>query len=100
MAQYNPDFPTGSVVRIKDRGNLESFKKDWAYHHPLKSKQLPYAGTIGRVAETSAYHGGDILYKIEKMPGLWHEQCLEAAVKEPIQPPEPMSGLAPGHGSS
>lgn len=88
MAQYSPDFPAGSVVRIKGRGYLESFKKDWAYHHPLKSKQLPYAGTVGRVAETSAYHGGDILYKVEKMPGLWHEQCLEAMSESRSRPPE------------
>ena len=82
MAQYKEDFPVGSIVRVKDRGFLESFKKDWAYHNPLKSKQLASAGKEGRVAEVGFYHGGDVLYTIDGMPGIWHERCLESPMKK------------------
>ena len=71
----------GSIVRIKDRGFLESFKKEWTYHNPLKSKQLAYAGKEGRVAEVAFYHGGDVLYTIDGMPSIWHEQCLESPMR-------------------
>jgi hypothetical protein len=31
---------------------------------------------FGRVKEVSFYHGGDQLYILENLPGIWHEQCL------------------------
>jgi hypothetical protein len=34
------------------------------------------------VEEVSFYHGGDALYVLEGLPGLWHEQCLESASEE------------------
>ena len=24
-------------------------------------------------------HGGDVLYKLQRLPGIWHEECLEVA---------------------
>jgi hypothetical protein len=26
--------------------------------------------------EVGFYHGGDVLYTLDGIPGLWHEQCL------------------------
>jgi hypothetical protein len=72
-------FPAGSRVRIADRQELARFQADWRYHHPLQPEQLEHAGEIARVREVSFYHGGDVLYELENIPGIWHEQCLAAA---------------------
>ena len=79
MGLYNEDFPKGSTVRIADLPALEQFAKSWKYHHPLKSAQLQFAGMEAEVADVSFYHGGDVLYELKDIPGIWHEQCLRAA---------------------
>ncbi len=76
---YNADFPRGTRVRIADRAALESFKVTWRYHHPLQAEQLPFAGTVATVQAVGYYHGGDELYDLAGVPGLWHEACLEPA---------------------
>ena len=73
---YVPEFPAGSKVRVASRGELEQFRRTWAYHNPLRSEQLEYADAIAVVADVSFYHGGDELYSLAGIPGLWHEQCL------------------------
>jgi hypothetical protein len=75
---YQAEFPAGTVVRIADRATLERFVATWQRHHPLSTDQLAYAGWEARVQEVSFYHGGDELYSLETVPGLWHEQCLVA----------------------
>ena len=40
---------------------------------------MPYAGTVARVATVGFYHGGDVLYTLENIPGIWHEVCLDSA---------------------
>lgn len=79
MPQYQEQFPKGSTVRVKDSAALASFKKEWCYHNPLQDAQLACAGKEGKVSAVSFYHGGDVLYSIEAMPGLWHEQCVQIA---------------------
>jgi hypothetical protein len=74
---YKEDYQVGSRVRVIGRKELERFRKAWSYHHPLKEKQLEYAGQIAIVQEVSFYHGGDELYALEGIPGIWHEACLE-----------------------
>ena len=74
---YNEEFPIGSVVRIIEKNKLEQFIKNWKYHHPLQPEQLEFAGQIAKVRKVGFYHGGDELYTLEDIPGLWHEQCLE-----------------------
>jgi hypothetical protein len=32
----------------------------------------------GKIKSVGFYHGGDVLYEIEGVPGIWHERCLEA----------------------
>jgi hypothetical protein len=77
MPIYQEQFPKDSLVRVKDQAMLELFKKEWLYHNPLNSAQLIYAGKEGKVVGVGFYHGGDVLYTLESMPGIWREQCLE-----------------------
>jgi len=73
---YNADFPVGTRVRIASRAFLEEFKNTWKYHNPLILEQLRYAGTTAEVEKLGYYHGGDELYRLKNVPGVWHEQCL------------------------
>ena len=52
--------------------------KDWHLHNPLQPGQLEFAGRIAIVAEVGYYHGGDELYQLKDLPGVWHEVCLES----------------------
>ena len=74
---YKAEFPKGSKVRVRDRAFLESFLQSWRYHHPLQSEQIDFAGRETEVVGASVYHGGDELYELADIPGIWHEQCLE-----------------------
>jgi len=76
MAQYKEDFPVGSKVRIADALELQEFQRTWQYHHKLRPEQLTYAGRIAEVQKVGFYHGGDVLYELHGIPGIWHEQCL------------------------
>jgi hypothetical protein len=40
---------------------------------------MEYAGVAATVKEVSVYHGGDQLYVLENVPGIWNEPCLESA---------------------
>jgi hypothetical protein len=73
---YNPEFVRRSTVKIRDAAFLESFRKSWSYHHPLQPEQLAFAGREAEVATASVYHGGDELYTLVGVPGIWHESCL------------------------
>lgn len=75
---YDPaKFPVGSRVRVSDRTKLDEFARTWKLHHKLELEQLKYAGQVAKVANSYMYHGGDVLYELDEVPGLWHEQCLE-----------------------
>lgn len=73
---YKEAFPVGSKVYIADRAFLDEFKRTWEYHHKLRPEQLTYAGRQTTVAEVGFYHGGDPVYTLSDVPGLWLEQCL------------------------
>jgi hypothetical protein len=73
----NPEFPEGTVVRIADRAYLEDFLKSWKYHNKLQPDQLNFAGQEAQVEKVGFYHGGDELYRLRGIPGIWHEECLE-----------------------
>jgi hypothetical protein len=76
---YDPaKYREGTLVRVAARKELEAFLKAWKLHHPLQPEQLDYAGRSAKVLKSGMYHGGDILYELEGIPGIWHEQCLEA----------------------
>ena len=74
---YKADFPAGTKVRVKSRDFLSDFKRSWKLHNPLADIQLTYAGRVASVAEVGYYHGGDELYVLDDVPGVWHESCLE-----------------------
>ena len=75
---YDPArFDVGTMVRIASRPTLEAFARPtWRFHHPLSHDQLEYGERSASVLTTSMYHGGDVLYTLEGIPGIWHEQCL------------------------
>ena len=76
---YTAAFPQGSKVRIADRPSLERFMAEWKYHHKLQPEQLAYADIVAAVEKVGFYHGGDVLYNLVGIPGIWHEQCLSPA---------------------
>ena len=76
---YKAEYPVGSKVAIKNKNELETFKREWKYHNPIRQEQLCFANTIATVEEIGFYFGGDELYKLEGIPGVWHECCLELA---------------------
>jgi hypothetical protein len=74
---YDPaKFKNGVTVRISERAALEEFSRTWKFHHKLEPEQLAYAGRIAMVKSSAMYHGGDVLYQLEGVPGIWHEQLL------------------------
>jgi hypothetical protein len=78
MMPYQEQFPKGTKVKIADRAFLDDFKATWKYHHPLTDEHLRYAGARSQVKGAGFYHGGDVLYQLEDVPGTWHEACLRA----------------------
>jgi len=75
---YKASFPVGTKVRIAPRDRLERFRIEWNYHHKLQSEQLGYGDLTATVEEVSFYHGGDQLYVLKGVPGIWHEALLES----------------------
>ena len=61
---------------------LQQFFHDWAYHNPLSKDQLAHAGKVARILSVGFYHGGDSLYELDGLPGVWHEVCLEQVISK------------------
>lgn len=72
------NFAEGASVRIADPAVLKEFLRTWKLHHKLEPEQLRYAGQVAKVERVLMYHGGDIIYKLEDIPGLWHQHLLES----------------------
>jgi hypothetical protein len=75
---YTARFPVGTQVNVVPEERLKEFRRTWRYHHALQDAQMPYAGAVARVATVGFYHGGDVLYTLENVPGIWHEVCLDS----------------------
>jgi hypothetical protein len=73
---YSEAFPVGRRVRTAPRPELERFRDEWKHHNPLSVEQLNFAASEAIVREVGFYHGGDVLYVLDGIPGVWHEQCL------------------------
>jgi len=58
---------------------LARFQADWKSHHPLEPEQLEHAGEVTTVREVTYYQGGDPLYVLDEIPGIWHGACLRPA---------------------
>jgi hypothetical protein len=78
---YKEEFPKNSTVQIAGRAFLENFLTTWKLHHELEPQQLNYANKIAKVKSVGFYHGGDELYELKGVPGIWHGQCLGAVVE-------------------
>jgi hypothetical protein len=74
---YREKFPKGSRVRILNLEHLERFAREWTLHNPLQNEQLAFADQATVVETVGFYHGGDTLYELRGVPGLWHEECLQ-----------------------
>jgi hypothetical protein len=74
----NAEFEVGTEVRIADRAFLEEFLEAGQYHNELEPEQLESAGRTAKVLNVSFFHGGDEIYTLEGIPGVWHEECLSA----------------------
>lgn len=90
MEPYKEKFTVGSKVRVAVLSVLREFQRTWEFHNKLHAEQLGYAGRVTEVAKVGFYHGGDVLYELAGVPGIWHEQCLGPADDErrPITPQE------------
>jgi hypothetical protein len=73
------EFEVGSQVRIADRAFLQEFLEAGQYHNELEEEQLDYAGRVATVKSVEFFHGGDEIYTLDGVPGVWHEECLSAA---------------------
>jgi hypothetical protein len=73
------EFEVGAEVRIADSAFLESFLEAGQYHNELEPEQLEYAGRVAKVREVNFFTGGDEIYTLEDIPGVWHEECLTPA---------------------
>jgi len=73
---YKEAFPVGSTVCVANRAFLEEFRRTWQYHNKLQPEQFDFADHVTTVEEVGFYHGGDPVYKLKGVPGLWLEQCL------------------------
>ena len=74
---YDPrKFKEGATVRIAARAQLEEFLRTWQFHHKLQPEQLEFAAHVATIKSTGIYHGGDVIYQLEGVPGIWHEQLL------------------------
>ncbi len=76
VPSYQELYPEGSKVRVADRGILLTFQREWALHHELAPEQIEFAGRVAVVRTVEYYHGGDVLYRLDGVPGTWHEACL------------------------
>jgi hypothetical protein len=75
---YKARFEIGTSVQIAEREFLENFLHNWKLHDKLEPEQLNYHGQVATVEKVGFYFGGDQLYKLIGIPGIWHEQCLKA----------------------
>lgn len=73
---YESQYQPGERVRIANSEALRDFRTKWKLHNPLTEDQLRFASNEALVAEVGFYHGGDPLYRLEGVPGVWHEACL------------------------
>ena len=78
------EFEVGTEVRIADRAFLEDFLEAGQYHNELEPEQLEFAGRTAKVKAVNFFHGGDEIYTLEGIPGVWHEECLSGRRESPL----------------
>jgi hypothetical protein len=73
---YQSKFQKGELVRVKSSEDLERFRLEWKFHDPLTVEQVAQGGRTDHVKEVGYYFGGDVLYTLDNIPGVWHEENL------------------------
>ena len=71
-------FPRVAKSKLRTVLFWKTSTEQWKSQHNLKPEQLGFADEIASVSSVGFYHGGDELYELEGVPGLWHEACLRA----------------------
>ena len=84
MPSYRSLFEVGSPVRVQPLNALHAFRSSWKLHHPLTDEQIAFADQSAIVATIGYYHGGDVLYTLMGVPGIWHEQCLGGDIEHQV----------------
>jgi hypothetical protein len=79
MGAYVAKYQPGMKVRIASMPELEEFKRSWRFHNPLIDSQMEHADVVATVRDVGFYHGGDPIYQLDGVPGVWHEQVLRSA---------------------
>jgi hypothetical protein len=74
---HGAKFPLKSSVRIKSTGQLEGFSRSGKLRYPPSGEQMEHGGQTDSVRRITFSIRGDVLYELEKAPGMWHEQLLE-----------------------
>jgi hypothetical protein len=74
---YKSRFEIGTCVQIANEEFLKAFLLSWNLHDKLEAEQVHYHDQVATVEKVGFYHGGDQLYQLAKIPGIWHEQCLK-----------------------
>jgi hypothetical protein len=77
MPQYDAKYGVGCTVRVARADVLRRFREEWRHHDPLTTEQLALAGSETEVIWVGYDHGGDVLYALRGLPGVWHEVCLD-----------------------
>lgn len=76
------EFGVGTHVQIRDGEYLRNFQAYWSFHNNLVPEQFAYAGRIAVVSQVLHYHGGDELYSLAGIPGVWHAACLRPVERD------------------
>jgi hypothetical protein len=95
---HGAKFALGSSVRIKSTGQLEAFSRNGKLRYPPSGKQIAYGGETDSVRRITFSVRGDVLYELEKAPGMWHEQLLEGRIAYSTLLPhvrEALTGIEP-----
>ena len=67
-------------MRIKPSGQLDAFSRNGQLRYPPSGEQMAYGGETDSVRRITFSITGDVLYGLEKAPGMWHEQLLEGCM--------------------
>ena len=96
MPPYEELFPVGSEVLIASAEELQTFRREWRLHNPLSVNQLAFANATAVVKSVGFYHGGEALYELDGVPGVWHEGLLrQRAISEVKDTKLRLAGVLP-----
>ena len=75
------EFEVGSEVRIADRAFSRVFSKPGSTTTSSSPSSSNTPAASAKVKDVTFFHGGDEIYTLEGIPGVWHEECLSCRLK-------------------